>query len=83
VSGSYDHWHMDISPVHAGMQMRPQTLAHAWGGTISYYQLNQAQSFSIYNDPHATSVMQNGAYFSLMEEEGGMTEISLSRFGFV
>lgn len=60
-----------------GMQMRPQTLAHAWGGTISYYQLNQAQSVSSYNDPHTTSVMQNGAYFSLMEIEGGMTEMSL------
>ncbi len=53
------------------MQMRPQTLAHAWGGTISYYQLNQAQSFSSYNDPHATNQMQNRADFSLLEVEGG------------
>ncbi len=54
-----------------GMQMSPQTLAHAWGGTISYYQLNQAQSFSSYNDPHTTNQMQNGADFSLLEVEGG------------
>lgn len=53
-----------------GMQMRPQTLAHAWGDTISYYQLNQAQSFSSYNDPHGSSVMHNGADFSLMEVKG-------------